>query len=152
MPIGNYALDRCDHRDCPHTRCPPLVCSAVCVLPPPSTVFVFSPDSVVWPVRPLARGCTLANSAYTHTELAYQYANVNAHLIFSRPPLVPLVHAAFKSLGYSESDIRARVVMVTSQWLTGADAANLVRLEALSGHGAIESEVRFDGEQANEAL
>ena len=102
--------------------------------------------------RPLARGCTLANSAYTHTELAYQYANVNAHLIFSRPPLVPLVHAAFKSLGYSESDIRACVVMVTSQWLTGADAANLVRLEALSGHGAIESEVRFDGEQANETL
>ena len=61
-------------------------------------------------------------------ELAYQYAN--AHLVFSRLSLVPVVHAALKSLGYSESEIRARVVMVTSQWLTGGDTTNLVRLDA----------------------
>ena len=71
---------------------------------------------------------TLTSSAYTHTELAYQFAN--AHLVFSRLSLVPVVHAALKSLGYSESEIRARVVMVTSQWLTGGDTTNLVRLDA----------------------
>ena len=130
----------------------------------PSTVLIFSPNSIVWPI--LLHGvaaagfrATLANSAYTHTELAYQYADANAHLIFSHPSLVSVVHAALKSLGYSESDIRARVVVVTSQWLTGspdpdpgADAANLVRLDAFFGRGALESEVRFDGERANETL
>jgi 4-coumarate--CoA ligase len=128
------------------------------------TVLVFSPNSIVWPI--LFHGiaaagfrATLANSAYTPTELAYQYANANAHLVFSHPSLVPVVRAALTSLGYSESDIRARLVVVTSQWLTGApdpdpgaDAAPLVRLDAFFGRGALVKEVSFDGERANDTL
>ncbi|KAN0081220.1 hypothetical protein V8E55_008844 [Tylopilus felleus] len=131
--------------------------------PRPPTILIFSPNSIVWPI--LLHGvtaagfrATLANSAYTATELAYQYTNAGAHLVFAHPTLVPVVKDALKSLGCSESEIYSRVVVMTTHWLTGAPdpisagSINLVRLEAFFGRGELPNEVSFDGERSNETL
>jgi hypothetical protein len=129
----------------------------------PPTVLIFSPNNIVWPV--LLHGvaaagfrATLANSAYIPTELAYQYVDAGAHLIFAHPTLVPVVQDTLKALGCTESEIRSRLVLVTSHSLTGvpdpvsADFAHLVRLDTFFGRGALPKEVSFDGERSNETL
>ncbi|KAF8448647.1 AMP binding protein [Boletus edulis BED1] len=129
----------------------------------PSTVLIFSPNTIVWPI--LLHGVaaaglrtTLANSAFTSSELAYQYANANASLIFTHPSLLSVVLDALKSLGCTESEIRSRVILISSNWLTGVpdpestDAAHLVRLDAFFGRGELQGEVSFDGERSNETL
>ncbi|KAG9312085.1 AMP binding protein [Chiua virens] len=129
----------------------------------PHTILIFSPNNIVWPI--LLHGiaaagfrATLANSAYTSSELAFQYTNAGAHLVFTHPTLVHVVQDALKSIGCTESDIRTRVVVVTSHWLTGvADPGptgnvQLTRLDAFLGRGALSSEVSFDGERSNETL
>ncbi|KAG6381916.1 AMP binding protein [Boletus reticuloceps] len=111
----------------------------------PATVLIFSPNTIVWPI--LLHGVaaagfrtTLANSAFTSSELAYQYANANASLIFTYPSLLSVVLDALKSLGCTESEIRS------------TDAAHLVRLDAFFGRGELQGEVSFDGERSNETL
>ena len=129
----------------------------------PHTVLIFSPNNIVWPI--LLHGvaaagfrATLANSAYTSAELAHQYANAGAHFVFTHPTLVPTVQGALQSLGCTESEIRSRVVVITSHWLTGvadpgpADAAHLVQLNTFFGRGALEKEVSFDGERSDETM
>ncbi|KAG9312087.1 AMP binding protein [Chiua virens] len=129
----------------------------------PHTVLIFSPNNIVWPILlhgTAAAGfrATLANSAYTSTELAYQYTNAAAHLVFTHPTLVHVVQDALKSIGCTESDILSRVVVVTSHWLTGvADPEStgnvqLTRLDAFLEKGALPNEVSFDGERSNETL
>ncbi|KAG8221314.1 hypothetical protein J3R82DRAFT_1481 [Butyriboletus roseoflavus] len=129
----------------------------------PPTVLIFSPNNIVWPV--LLHGvaaagfrATLANSAYTSTELTYQYVDAGAHLVFTHPTLVHIVQDALKSMGCTESDIRSRVILITSHWLTGVpdrgstEFAHLVRLDAFLGRGVLPHEVCFDGERSNETL
>lgn len=129
----------------------------------PPTVLIFSPNNIVWPI--LLHGvaaagfrATLANSAYTPTELAHQYVDAGAHLVFAHPTLVPVVLDTLKSLGCTDSEIRSRLVLVTSQCLTGvadptsADFAHFVRLDTFFGRGALPNEVSFDGERSNETL
>ena len=131
--------------------------------PSPPTILIFSPNNIVWPI--LLHGvaaagfrATLANSAYTSTELAYQYTNAGAHLVFTHPTLVPVVQNALQSLGCTESEIRSRVVVITSQWLTGvpdpsaSDVAHLVRVDTFFGRGALPNEVSFDEERSDETV
>lgn len=126
----------------------------------PPTILIFSPNNIVWPI--LLHGvaaagfrATLVNSAYTPTELAHQYTDAGARLIFTHPTLVPIVQDTLKSIGCTESDIRSRIVLVTSHWLTGVPdpvSTAFVPLDAFFGRGVLPNEVGFDGERSNETL
>ncbi|KAG1716480.1 hypothetical protein ID866_684 [Astraeus odoratus] len=126
-------------------------------------VLIFSPNSIVWPVMlfgAVAAGftATLANSGYTPAELRYQYLDAGARLIFVHPTLFSVVQKMLHSIGYSDEDVRATVVLATSAWLTGVpdpvsqDMSHLTRLEDLLGHGELASEVRFDNERSDETV
>lgn len=126
-----------------------------------TTVLVFSPNSIVWPIiflGAVAAGftATLANSAYTPAELEHQYRDSGAHLIFVHPALFNVVQQMLASMGVSDSDIRARVVLATSDWLTGVpDQGNLsgfTCLQDLLGRGELVSEVSFDEQRSDETV
>ncbi|KIK15852.1 hypothetical protein PISMIDRAFT_16239 [Pisolithus microcarpus 441] len=123
------------------------------------TVLVFSPNSIVWPMMLLGASAagytaTLANSGYNPDELKHQYIDAGAHLIFVHPSLLDTVKKMLTSIGCS--DMRARVIVATSGWLTGVpdnvtpDMSGFVRLENLLGRGQLTSEVKFDGERSEE--
>ncbi|KAL4071324.1 hypothetical protein V8B97DRAFT_1962677 [Scleroderma yunnanense] len=127
------------------------------------TILVFSPNSIVWPIiffGAAAAGftATLANSAFTAAELQHQYFDAGAHLIFVHPVLFNVVQQMLTSVGFSDSDIRARVVLATTSWVTGVpdpgnlDVSGLTLLENLLGQGELDSEVSFDGERSNETV
>ncbi|KAI6029419.1 AMP binding protein [Pisolithus microcarpus] len=130
----------------------------------PPTVLIFSPNSIVWPILLFGAAAagfraTLANSAYTPNELKYQYLDSGAQLIFVHPSLFGVVRDMLTSIGHSESDIRATVVLATSAWLTSVpdsdisqDFSGLTRLEDLLRRGELASEVNFDGERSNETF
>ncbi|KAL4079292.1 AMP binding protein [Scleroderma citrinum] len=127
------------------------------------TVLVFSPNSIVWPIiffGAVAAGftATLANSAFTAAELQHQYLDTGAHFIFVHPALFDVVQQMLTSIGFSDSDIRATVILATSSWLTGVPdpsiqgALGLTLLQDLLNCGELVSEVSFDGEQSNETV
>jgi acyl-CoA synthetase (AMP-forming)/AMP-acid ligase II len=118
---------------------------------------IFSPNSFVWPIALfglLAGGVrsTLANSAYTPTELAFQYSDSRARVVFSHPDLVPIVFAMFKQIGVSDDEARRRLV-VLDLGRSGAEVARKVGVLGLGdllGHGALPAEEKFSGSQASE--
>ncbi|KAH7883186.1 AMP binding protein [Phlebopus sp. FC_14] len=127
----------------------------------PPTILIFAPNSIVWPIMLLGSAAagfraTLANSAYSSAELAYQYTNAGAHLIFVHPSLLGVVQAMLKSCGCTDDQIRARIVLATSAWLTGVSdletkaCSNFVRFENLLGRGELPSEVSFEGPRSNQ--
>ncbi|KIJ15492.1 hypothetical protein PAXINDRAFT_99370 [Paxillus involutus ATCC 200175] len=127
------------------------------------TILIFSPNSIVWPIMihgATAAGfrATLANSAYTSTELAHQYTDAGAHLIFVHPTLIGVVRRMLQSCGCCEAEIRSRVVLATSGWLNGAsdpeseELSNFTRLESLLGRGELPSEISFDAERSHETV
>ena len=131
--------------------------------PNPPTILIFSPNCIIWPI--LLHGvaaagyrATLANSAYTSAELAFQYTNAGAHLVFVYPTLVHVVHDALRSTGCTESEIRSRVVLLTSGWLTHttdhipSEFTHFASLDTFFGRGALPNEVNFDGQRSNETL
>lgn len=121
------------------------------------TAMIFSPNSFAWPIALfglLAGGVrsTLANSAYTPTELAFQYNDSRARVVFSHPDLVPIVFAMFKHIGVSEDEARHRLV-VLDLGRSGAEVARKVGVLGLAdllGHGALPEEEKFPDSQAGE--
>ena len=120
---------------------------------------IFSPNTLAWPIALfglLAGGVrsTLANSAYTPAELAFQYTDSRASVVFSHPDLVPGVLSMFKSIGVSEDEARRRLV-VLDIYGNGSETARkfgLLELGDLLGHGALLEEEKFTGSQLNETL
>jgi 4-coumarate--CoA ligase len=123
------------------------------------TAMIFSPNSLSWPIALFglfAGGVrsTLANSAYTHAELAFQYTDSRAGVVFSHPDLVPVVLSMFKSIGVTDDEARRRLV-VLDIWGNGEETARkfgLLELGDLLGHGALPEEEKFSGSQADETL
>lgn len=123
------------------------------------TAMIFSPNSFAWPIALLgllAGGVrsTLANNAYTPSELAFQYKDSRARVVFSHPDLVPVVFAMFKHIGVSEDEARRRLVVLDFGG-HGAETARMegvLGLDDLLGHGALQEEEKFIGPQANETL
>ncbi|KAH9996648.1 AMP binding protein [Russula compacta] len=123
------------------------------------TAMIFSPNSIAWPIALfglIAGGVrsTLANSAYTPTELAFQYNDSHARVVFSHPDLVPVVFAMFKHIGVSEDEARRQLV-VLDLWGNGAEVAHkygVLWLGDLLGHGSLSEEEKFFGSQAGETL
>ncbi|KAH0829185.1 AMP binding protein [Lanmaoa asiatica] len=106
----------------------------------PPTILIFSPNNIAWPI------------------LLHGAAAAGAHLVFVHPTLVQVIQDALKSFGCTESEIRSRVVLVTSHWLTGVPDPestgfpHLARLDIFLGRGALPKEVSFDGERSDETL
>ncbi|KAJ7502923.1 AMP binding protein [Mycena galericulata] len=129
------------------------------------TVLIYSPNSLAWPVvlfGSVAAGlrCTVANSAYTSHELAFQYGDSRAKLIFTTEEGLPVVRAMFSENGIAKNEADKRIIVLGNdlRWAGGPNApqspaaAGLVRMEALLGKGELKQEEKFEGSQANETL
>ena len=121
------------------------------------TAMIFSPNSFAWPIALfglLAGGVrsTLANSAYTPTELAFQYNDSHARVVFSHPDLVSTVFSMFKHIGVSEDEARRRLVVLDldKRGVEVARKVGVLRLADLLGHGTLLEEEKFVGSQAGE--
>jgi len=65
-----------------------------------------------------------------------------------------------RSLGCSEQEIRSRVIVAGTQWVTGdkdvsvpeAELKDLMDITQLLGRGELKEEVSFDGERSNETV
>ena len=123
------------------------------------TAMIFSPNSLEWPIAllgSLAGGVrsTLANSAYTPAELAFQYTDSRARVVFSHPDLVPVVLSMFKINGLSDDEARSRLV-VLDIYGNGSEVSRkfgLLELRDLLGHGELPEEEKFAGSHADETL
>ncbi|KAJ7060932.1 AMP binding protein [Mycena amicta] len=119
------------------------------------TVLIFSPNSIAWPVLlhgSIAAGlrCTLANSAYTPHELAFQYSDSRAKLVLVAQELLPVVlEALTKEIGMSPAEADKRIVVVSNDlsWAGGPAAPKPDRLSFgdLLDLGKLDKEESFDG-------
>ncbi|KAJ7918390.1 AMP binding protein [Mycena leptocephala] len=129
------------------------------------TVLIFSPNSLAWPLvlyGSVAAGlrCTLANSAYTSHELAYQYQDSRANLVLTAEEGLSTVRAMFAELGLSKVEAEKRIVVLGSdlRWAGGPaatlspDAAGLLSLDDLLVRGTMDKEETFEGAAANETV
>ncbi|KXN85310.1 putative 4-coumarate--CoA ligase 1 [Leucoagaricus sp. SymC.cos] len=126
------------------------------------TILVYSPNSIHWPVvvfGALAAGlkCTFANNAYNARELAFQYADSSAQVVFTSEEGLPVVRQTFQELGLGKEGEKRIVVLSQSlKWAGGPDAprrpdaAGLQEIADLLGKGALQAEERFNGKDANE--
>jgi 4-coumarate--CoA ligase len=123
------------------------------------TAMIFSPNTFAWPIAVLgliAGGVrsTLANSAYTPAELAFQYNDSRARVVFSHPDLIPVVFAMFRHIGVSEDEARRRTVVLDfgGNGAEVARKAGLLGISDLIGHGALPEEEKFAGPLAGGTL
>lgn len=123
------------------------------------TVLIFSPNSLAWPVVMfglIAGGAraTLANSAYTPAELAFQYTDSRAQTLFVHPDLVGVARETMKLVGVGEEEVRKRLVIMDlgDGAKETARKDGFVHLEDLLGKGALEEEEKFTPEQVQETL
>ncbi|TFK44864.1 AMP binding protein [Crucibulum laeve] len=129
------------------------------------TVLIYSQNSLAWPVvlfGSIAGGlrCTLANSAYNARELAFQYTDSGAKLIFTSEEGIATVKETFRELEVSDAEANKRIIVMGNdlQWAGGPAAqrhpaaVDLLRLEELIGKGALKEEEKFDGKQAHETV
>ncbi|PPQ66308.1 hypothetical protein CVT24_007305 [Panaeolus cyanescens] len=129
------------------------------------TILVYSHNSLAWPVVLLGAvsaglKCTLANSAYTAKELAFQYTDSGAHLVFSSEEGVPTVRQTLKDLGLSPTEADKRIIVITNslEWAGGPSVAvnpelkGLLTVSQLLTLGTLKEEEKFVGEQANETV
>ncbi|KAG6920170.1 hypothetical protein DXG01_004938 [Tephrocybe rancida] len=129
-------------------------------------IMVFSPNSLSWPVAlfgSVVAGlrCTLANSGYTPAELAFQYKDSGATLVFSAEEGVPALLAMFALLKISPEDARSRIVVLESglEWAGGPPALRTAAVrglrtlrELMETGGRMHEEERFDGPLADETV
>ena len=113
---------------------------------------VFSPNSIAWPVVMLglvAAGniATLANSGYTPSELAHQYKDSGARMIFVHPTLLQVARSMFESIGVSKEMADKRIVVMD---LDSNDISGVRGLKGLIGGDALEKEELFEGKDAHE--
>ena len=116
-----------------------------------------------WHASLVAAGlrCTLANSAYNARELAFQYTDSGARLIFTSEDGYPVVQETLKGLGLSQQEASQRVIVMTDglEWARGPGAtsiklnlAHVIKLADLLKLGTLKGEERFDGEQSVETV
>ncbi|KAK7057531.1 4-coumarate--CoA ligase-like 7 [Favolaschia claudopus] len=130
-----------------------------------STVLIFSPNSLAWPVvlfGSVAAGlrCTLANSAYTRTELAFQYSDSGATLIMTTEDGLSVVQEMFAEIGIAKEDAAKRIIVLSKdlRWAGGPSAPRspasngLLKMEDLLDRGKLDQEEKFEGSDALETL
>ncbi|KAI0034708.1 hypothetical protein K488DRAFT_77108 [Vararia minispora EC-137] len=115
------------------------------------TALVLSPNSSTYAVVLLAlfavgAPATLANAAYTPPELAHQYTNAHAHLLFVHPALLSVAHAMFDRIGINKTEAACRIIVMD---LEAEERDGLTALGALLDENELEEE-KFDGQDADE--
>ncbi|KAF8908005.1 AMP binding protein [Mucidula mucida] len=125
------------------------------------TALLYSPNSLAWPVvvfGSIAAGLrtSFANNAYTSHELAFQYQDSGANVIFTTEEGLPTVRQMFQEIGAGKDGDKRIVVLGNSlKWAGGPDAprspasASLIRLEDLLSLGSLQKEELFDGRDAH---
>ena len=101
--------------------------------------------------------CTLANSAYTPKELAFQYNDSGAKLIFTSEDGIATVLSALEDLGINREEGRKRIVVMGAglQWCGGpaapkrTEATGLLQMQDLLGRGMLSQEEKFDGKDCH---
>ncbi|KAJ6593544.1 AMP binding protein [Mycena capillaripes] len=129
------------------------------------TVLIYSPNSLAWPVvlfGSVAAGlrCTLANSAYTSHELAFQYSDSGAKLILASEDNLAVVRKMFQESGITKEDADKRIIVLGKdlRWAGGPSAppnpaaTGLLKMEDLMTIGKLDQEEKFEGPAANETL
>jgi long-subunit acyl-CoA synthetase (AMP-forming) len=121
-----------------------------------STIMIFSPNSVAWPVMLLgsiAAGfkCTLANSAYIPPELAHQWKDSRADLLFVYPALLQVALDMFRHLNVSADDAKKRIILA-SYGLRCDVPSGFFRVGDFINIGSLAQEEKFDGVNANETV
>lgn len=104
--------------------------------------------------------CTLANSAYTSHELAFQYSDSRAKLIFTTEEGLAIVRAMLSESGIGKKDADARIIVLGNdlRWAGGPSApespaaAGLLKMEDFLGKGELKQEEKFEGSMANETV
>ncbi|TFY60909.1 hypothetical protein EVG20_g7251 [Dentipellis fragilis] len=96
-----------------------------------------------------------ANPVYTPAELAYQYRDCGARLVFTVPDALPAVFAMLKLVGVGEAEAKRRVVVMqydgSGKRGTGKGVdRDVVWLEELLAQGEEHEEEKFDGAGAHE--
>ncbi|KAI0079315.1 AMP binding protein [Panus rudis PR-1116 ss-1] len=120
------------------------------------TLMIFSPNSLSWPIMlygSLAAGlpATLANSAYTPRELAYQWKDSNAKVALVHPLLLPVALEMFRGMNLDSKEIKRRVIIADYGATDRAgDLAQFLHLEDLCKVGSWKEEEKFPGAQADE--
>lgn len=119
-----------------------------------STIMIFSPNTIAWPVMlfgSIAAGfkCTLANSSYTPPELAHQWKDSQADLIFVHPALLQVTLDMFTLVKISPEDFKTRIVLAT-HGLTAGVPSGFFTMEDFISKGSLSQEEKFDGPDANE--
>ncbi|KAJ7634478.1 AMP binding protein [Roridomyces roridus] len=125
-----------------------------------STALVFSPNCLAYPVVVFGCKCiaaglrlTVANSAYLSHELAHQYTDSGASLLFTSQDGVSVVQAMFAELGVSKEEAATRTVVLDadSGWVDGK-GPSVTRFSELLSLGALEEEEKFNGAAADETV
>ncbi|KAK7045638.1 hypothetical protein VNI00_007471 [Paramarasmius palmivorus] len=125
------------------------------------TILMYSPNSLAWPVvilGAIAAGirCTLANSAYTSSELAHQYHDSGAFLLMTTPDGLAVVRDMFKSLQIPDGHKRIIVISDGLAWAGGPSTAprreadGLLGMDDLLTRGTLTKEASFDGKEAQQ--
>lgn len=115
----------------------------------------FSSSSVAAGLR-----CTLANNAYNAHELAFQYTDSRAKLIFASEDGVAVVRQTLENLGVSKVEADKRIIVMTEslQWAGGPsvpikpELVGMLTVAGLLKLGTLKHEERFDGDLANETV
>ncbi|KLO18616.1 AMP binding protein [Schizopora paradoxa] len=120
------------------------------------TVMIFSPNSIAYPIAlhgSIAAGLrvTLANSSYTPPELAHQYHDSTAKVIFVHPALLDTVMAMYKHIKVGIKEAKKRII-VMDFGLEEKAPKGLMKMTQLFGKGQLVQEERFDGEHSNETV
>lgn len=104
--------------------------------------------------------CSFANSAYTARELAHQYTDSGATLLFTAEEGVNVVKAMFSELGITRAEGEKRTIVLGRdlRWaggpgaVRGSSALGLLSTEDLLSRGTMNEEEKFEGSQAHETV
>ncbi|TFK23931.1 AMP binding protein [Coprinopsis marcescibilis] len=128
-------------------------------------ILMFSHNSFAYPIAlfgSVAAGLRFspAKDILDARQLATQYTENQAHLIFSSELGIPVVLEMFKELGVPAQEARQRIIVLPNsvEWAGGPatpycpEAKGLLTMEDLLQLGTLKAEEAFDGEQSNETV
>jgi 4-coumarate--CoA ligase len=119
-----------------------------------STIMIFSPNSIAWPILlfgNIAAGfrCTLANTGYTPSEVLHQWRDSRADLVYVHPDLLPVVVDMFALAKITPTAARKKIVIASFAYQKPLPPG-YITMDQLMGQESLEQEERFDGPLADE--
>ncbi|KLO18615.1 AMP binding protein [Schizopora paradoxa] len=118
------------------------------------TVAIFSPNCLAYPIA--VHGCfmaglrvTVANPSYKPAELAHQFKDSSAKVLFVHPTLLQMALSMFKVMKIGFKEVKRRIIIL--RYDVGAPGnSGFIQLEKLLGKGQLVLEEIFDGALSKE--